>query len=45
MGKGTITREAILTAAVETACRGGFNGLNLQPLASRVADNADIGRR
>ena len=36
MGKGARTRAAILTAAVETACRGGFRSLNLQPLADRV---------
>jgi len=36
MGKGVRTRAAILTAAVETACLGGFRGLNLQPLADRV---------
>jgi AcrR family transcriptional regulator len=36
MRKGTTTREAILTAAVETACRSGFSGLSLQPLATRV---------
>jgi AcrR family transcriptional regulator len=36
MGKGARTRAAILTAAVETACLGGFDGLNLKPLADRV---------
>src|SRR5450432_855327 len=36
MTKGSRTRARILTAAVETACLNGFNGLNLQPLADRV---------
>jgi AcrR family transcriptional regulator len=36
MTKGSRTRTRILTAAVETACLNGFNGLNLQPLADRV---------
>jgi AcrR family transcriptional regulator len=36
MGKGERTRATILTAAVETACLGGFDGLNLKPLADRV---------
>lgn len=36
MGKGAKTRDAILRAAVEVACRDGFEGLNLQPLAVRV---------
>jgi AcrR family transcriptional regulator len=36
MTKGTTTRTAILRSAVESACLNGFNGLNLQPLASRV---------
>jgi AcrR family transcriptional regulator len=36
MGKGSRTRATILTAAVETACLSGFQGLNLQPLADRV---------
>ncbi len=36
MGKGARTRATILTAAVETACLGGFEGLNLKPLADRV---------
>ena len=36
MAKGSRTRSRILTAAVETACINGFNGLNLQPLADRV---------
>ncbi len=36
MGKGARTRATILTAAVETACLGGFDGLNLKPLADRV---------
>ena len=36
MAKGSKTRQRILTAAVETACINGFNGLNLQPLADRV---------
>jgi AcrR family transcriptional regulator len=36
MGKGARTRATILTAAVETACRGGLDGLNLKPLADRV---------
>jgi AcrR family transcriptional regulator len=36
MGKGTRTRATILTAAVETACLAGFEGLNLQPLADKV---------
>jgi AcrR family transcriptional regulator len=34
--KGSKTRHRILTAAVETACINGFNGLSLQPLAERV---------
>ncbi len=36
MAKGSRTRIRILSAAVETACLNGFNGLNLQPLAERV---------
>ena len=36
MGKGERTRATILTAAVETACLCGFEGLNLKPLADRV---------
>jgi AcrR family transcriptional regulator len=36
MGKGARTRATILTAAVETACLAGFEGLNLKPLADRV---------
>ena len=36
MGKGAQTRATILTAAVETACLAGFEGLNLKPLADRV---------
>lgn len=36
MSKGANTREAILRAAVETACVEGLAGLNLQPLARRV---------
>ena len=36
MGKGARTRATVLTAAVETACLGGFDGLNLKPLADRV---------
>ena len=36
MAKGARTRATILTAAVETASRAGFAGLNLQPLADRV---------
>ena len=36
MGKGARTRATILTAAVQTACLGGFDGLNLKPLADRV---------
>jgi AcrR family transcriptional regulator len=36
VSKGADTRSRILAAAVETACLGGFNGLNLQPLADRV---------
>ena len=36
MSKGTRTRARILAAAVETACRAGFGGLNLQPLADQV---------
>lgn len=34
--KGSKTRNRILTAAVETACISGFNGLSLQPLAVKV---------
>ena len=36
MGKGADTRATILTAAVDTACTHGLDGLNLQPLADRV---------
>jgi AcrR family transcriptional regulator len=36
VSKGQRTRERILAAAVETACRQGFDGLNLKPLADRV---------
>ena len=36
MGKGARTRATILTAAVETACLAGFEGLNLKPLADHV---------
>lgn len=36
MRKGLATRQAILQAAVETACLQGLNGLNLQPLADKV---------
>jgi AcrR family transcriptional regulator len=36
MRKGARTRATILTAAVETASLGGFDGLNLKPLADRV---------
>jgi AcrR family transcriptional regulator len=36
VSKGTRTRTRILEAAVETACLDGFQGLNLQPLATKV---------
>ena len=36
MSKGADTRATILTAAVETACLHGLDGLNLKPLADRV---------
>jgi AcrR family transcriptional regulator len=33
VGKGSNTRDRILSVAVQTACFEGFEGLNLQPLA------------
>jgi len=36
VSKGSRTRARIVEAAVATACREGFDGLNLQPLADRV---------
>lgn len=36
MGKGDQTRQRILALALEEACRGGFAGLHLQPLAARA---------
>jgi AcrR family transcriptional regulator len=36
VSKGSRTRTRILEAAVETACREGLQGLNLQPLAAKV---------